>query len=141
PVLLDQSLRLKADARLRFAGQITGCEGYVESAAIGLLAGRFAAAERLGTPLALPPVTTAFGALLAHITGGHIVSDDEPGKRSFQPMNVNFGLFPPIEAPKVEGKRLRGKEKTNAKRRAMTARALADCRDWLGIAAAAQAAE
>ena len=141
PVLLDRTLQLKVRPGLRFAGQITGCEGYVESAAIGLLAGRFAAAERLGRPIAAPPVTTAFGALLAHITGGHIVSDDEPGKRSFQPMNVNFGLFPPIEAPKVEGKRLRGKEKTNARKRAMTARALADCRDWLGVAGAAQAAE
>ena len=134
PVLLDRTLQLKVRPGLRFAGQITGCEGYVESAAIGLLAGRFAAAERLGRPIAAPPATTAFGALLAHITGGHIVSDDEPGKRSFQPMNVNFGLFPPIEAPKVDGKRLRGKEKTNAKKRAMTARALADCRDWLGVA-------
>ena len=141
PVLLDRTLQLKVRPGLRFAGQITGCEGYVESAAIGLLAGRFAAAERLGRPVAAPPVTTAFGALLAHITGGHIVSDDEPGKRSFQPMNVNFGLFPPIEAPKVEGKRLRGKEKTNARKRALTARALADCRDWLGVAGAAQAAE
>ena len=141
PVLLDRTLQLKVRPGLRFAGQITGCEGYVESAAIGLLAGRFAAAERLGRPIAAPPVTTAFGALLAHITGGHIVSDDEPGKRSFQPMNVNFGLFPPIEAPKVEGKRLRGKEKTNARKRALTARALADCRDWLGVAGAAQAAE
>jgi methylenetetrahydrofolate--tRNA-(uracil-5-)-methyltransferase len=141
PVLLDPTLQLKLRPGLRFAGQITGCEGYVESAAIGLLAGRFAAAERMGTPLALPPVTTAFGALLAHITGGHLVSDDEPGKRSFQPMNVNFGLFPTIEAPKSEGKRLRGKEKSLARKRAMTARALADCRDWLGVARAAQAAE
>ncbi|TIQ14981.1 MAG: FADH(2)-oxidizing methylenetetrahydrofolate--tRNA-(uracil(54)-C(5))-methyltransferase TrmFO, partial [Mesorhizobium sp.] len=73
---------------------------------------RFAAAERLGHAPALPPLTTAFGALLNHITGGHIVSDDEPGKRSFQPMNINFGLFPPVEAPKAEGKRLRGKDKT-----------------------------
>ncbi|TIR69594.1 MAG: FADH(2)-oxidizing methylenetetrahydrofolate--tRNA-(uracil(54)-C(5))-methyltransferase TrmFO, partial [Mesorhizobium sp.] len=79
--------------------------------------------------------------LLNHITGGHIVSDDEPGKRSFQPMNVNFGLFPPIEAPKSEGKRLRGKDKTVAKRRAITARALADCRVWLGLPSQAQAAE
>ncbi|MDW6023951.1 methylenetetrahydrofolate--tRNA-(uracil(54)-C(5))-methyltransferase (FADH(2)-oxidizing) TrmFO [Mesorhizobium sp. BAC0120] len=141
PVLLDRSLQLKARPGLRFAGQITGCEGYVESAAIGLLAGRFAAAERLGRSVELPPATTAFGALLSHITGGHIVSDDEPGKRSFQPMNVNFGLFQPIEAPKTAGKRLRGKEKSLAKKRAMTARALADCRAWLGIAAAAQAAE
>ena len=141
PVLLDPSLQLKSRRGLRFAGQITGCEGYVESAAVGLLAGRFAAAERLGLTPSLPPATTAFGALLNHITGGHIVSDDEPGKRSFQPMNVNFGLFPPVEAPKIEGKRLRGKEKTVAKKKAVTARALADCRAWLGLAPAAQAAE
>ncbi|MBA8902410.1 methylenetetrahydrofolate--tRNA-(uracil(54)-C(5))-methyltransferase (FADH(2)-oxidizing) TrmFO [Phyllobacterium sp. P30BS-XVII] len=141
PILLDPTLQLKSRPGLRFAGQITGCEGYVESAAIGLLAGRFAAAEWLGQSLTPPPVTTAFGALLSHITGGHIVSDEEPGKRSFQPMNVNFGLFPPIEAPKSEGKRLRGKEKTNAKKRAMSARALADCRTWLGLPAIAEAAE
>lgn len=139
PILLDPTLQLKSRPGLRFAGQITGCEGYVESAAIGLLAGRFAAAERLGHALTPPPLTTAFGALLGHITGGHIVSDEEPGKRSFQPMNVNFGLFPPIEAPKSEGKRLRGKEKTNAKKRAMSARALADCRAWLGLPAVAEA--
>ncbi|MBX3567261.1 MAG: methylenetetrahydrofolate--tRNA-(uracil(54)-C(5))-methyltransferase (FADH(2)-oxidizing) TrmFO [Rhizobiaceae bacterium] len=131
PTLLDATLRLRDRPGLRFAGQITGCEGYVESAAIGLLAGRFAAAELLGRPIAPPPPTTAFGALLGHITGGHIVSDDEPGKRSFQPMNVNFGLFPPIETPKPEGKRLRGKEKTVAKKRAVAARALQDCRRWL----------
>ncbi|TIQ25308.1 MAG: methylenetetrahydrofolate--tRNA-(uracil(54)-C(5))-methyltransferase (FADH(2)-oxidizing) TrmFO, partial [Mesorhizobium sp.] len=142
PTLLDHSLQLKSRPGLRFAGQITGCEGYVESAAIGLLAGRFAAAERLGHAPALPPLTTAFGALLNHITGGHIVSDDEPGKRSFQPMNVNFGLFPPVEAPKAEGKRLRGKDKTVAKRLAVTSRALADCREWLGFASpATEAAE
>ncbi len=141
PVLLDPTLQLKSRPGLRFAGQITGCEGYVESAAIGLLAGRFAAAERLGRPVEAPPATTAFGALLGHITGGHIVSDDEPGKRSFQPMNVNFGLFPPIEPPKAEGKRLRGKDKTIAKRKATTARALDDCRRWLGLAPQAQAAE
>jgi methylenetetrahydrofolate--tRNA-(uracil-5-)-methyltransferase len=141
PALLDASLQLRSRPGLRFAGQITGCEGYVESAAIGLLAGRFAAAERLGTSPVLPLVTTAFGALLNHITGGHIVSDDEPGKRSFQPMNVNFGLFPPIEAPKADGKRLRGKDKTHAKRRAITARALADCRAWLGHNAVTAAAE
>ncbi|RWC94152.1 MAG: FADH(2)-oxidizing methylenetetrahydrofolate--tRNA-(uracil(54)-C(5))-methyltransferase TrmFO, partial [Mesorhizobium sp.] len=90
---------------------------------------------------ALPPMTTAFGALLNHITGGHIVSDDEPGKRSFQPMNINFGLFPPVEAPKAEGKRLRGKDKTVVKRRAVTSRALADCRQWLGLPSRAEAAE
>ncbi|TIM14905.1 MAG: methylenetetrahydrofolate--tRNA-(uracil(54)-C(5))-methyltransferase (FADH(2)-oxidizing) TrmFO, partial [Mesorhizobium sp.] len=141
PTLLDQSLQLKSRPGLRFAGQITGCEGYVESAAIGLLAGRFAAAERLGHASALPPMITAFGALLNHITGGHIVSDDEPGKRSFQPMNINFGLFPPVEAPKAEGKRLRGKDKTVAKRRAVTSRALAACREWLGLPSQAEAAE
>jgi methylenetetrahydrofolate--tRNA-(uracil-5-)-methyltransferase len=142
PTLLDTTLQLKSRPGLRFAGQITGCEGYVESASMGLLAGRFAAAERLGTPLEAPPATTAFGALLGHITGGHIVSADEPGKRSFQPMNVNFGLFPPIEAPKANGKRLRGKEKAIARKKAMAGRALADCRDWLGMPqAGSQAAE
>ncbi|MBP0439821.1 methylenetetrahydrofolate--tRNA-(uracil(54)-C(5))-methyltransferase (FADH(2)-oxidizing) TrmFO [Tianweitania sediminis] len=133
PTLLDGSLQLKSRLGLRFAGQITGCEGYVESAAIGLLAGRFAAADRQNETPAVPPITTAFGALLNHITGGHIVSEDEPGKRSFQPMNVNFGLFPPVEAPKAVGKRLRGKDKIVAKRHAITSRALADCRTWLGL--------
>ena len=89
PKLLDATLRLKAAPRLRFAGQITGCEGYVESAAIGLMAGRFAAAERLGEPVSLPPPTTAHGALLGHITGGHIETIDA-GPRSFQPMNVEL---------------------------------------------------
>jgi len=140
PTLLDSTLQLKGRAGLRFAGQITGCEGYVESAAVGLLTGRFAAAELQGQMVSTPPVTTAFGALLNHITGGHIVSDDEPGKRSFQPMNINFGLFPPVEAPKIEGKRLRGKDKTVAKRHAITARALADCRTWLGLSEQAEAA-
>jgi methylenetetrahydrofolate--tRNA-(uracil-5-)-methyltransferase len=133
PKLLDETLRLHAMPRLRFAGQITGCEGYVESAAIGLLTGRFAAAERLGEPVSLPPATTAHGALLNHITGGHVPSIDQ-GPSSFQPMNVNFGLFPPLtktpsKAP--DGKRLRGTEKTVAKRRAITARALADLTQWL----------
>ncbi|WP_157019174.1 methylenetetrahydrofolate--tRNA-(uracil(54)-C(5))-methyltransferase (FADH(2)-oxidizing) TrmFO [Mesorhizobium xinjiangense] len=141
PVLLDNSLQLKTRPGLRFAGQITGCEGYVESAAIGLIAGRFAVADRLGRAPDLPPETTAFGALLGHITGGHIVSEDEPGKRSFQPMNVNFGLFPPVEVPKPEGKRLRGKEKAIAKKKAISARALADCRAWLGMPPQAEAAE
>ncbi|WP_054311566.1 methylenetetrahydrofolate--tRNA-(uracil(54)-C(5))-methyltransferase (FADH(2)-oxidizing) TrmFO [Mesorhizobium sp. 1M-11] len=146
PTLLDDSLQLKSRPGLRFAGQITGCEGYVESAAIGLLAGRFAAAEWLGLPISLPPATTAFGALLNHITGGHITSDDEPGKRSFQPMNVNFGLFPALEAgtklrPDGFEGRFRGKDKSIAKKKATTARALADCRAWLGLPAQAQAAE
>src|SRR5215216_5766340 len=102
PKLLDATLRLKAMPRLRFAGQITGCEGYVESAAVGLLAGRFAAAERLGRPLDAPPPTTALGALVGHITGGHL----DTGKGSFQPMNINYGLLPPIEPPRhdAEGK-------------------------------------
>ncbi len=100
--------------RLRFAGQITGCEGYVESAAVGLIAGRFAAAERLGAQPDVPPATTAIGALLNHITGGHIETIDA-GPPSFQPMNVNFGLFPPLEAaPRGEdGKRLRGPAKAH----------------------------
>ncbi len=130
PKLLDATLRLKAMPRLRFAGQITGCEGYVESAAIGALAGQFAAAERLGEEIVPPPPTTAFGALLGHITGGH-VSADEPGRRSFQPMNINFGLFPPVERSRLPGQKLRGKEKAVAKKQAITARALADLDNWL----------
>jgi methylenetetrahydrofolate--tRNA-(uracil-5-)-methyltransferase len=137
PKLLDRALRLKAMPRLRFAGQITGCEGYVESAAIGLLAGRFAAAEALGDTPDLPPATTAFGALLNHITGGHI-SLDEPGRPSFQPMNVNFGLFPPIEATPPSGKRMNTAEKGLARKRAITTRALADLDAWLGGMAEAE---
>ena len=98
PKLLDGQMRLKSAPRLRFAGQVTGVEGYVESAAIGLVTGRLAAAERLGEALAPPPPTTALGALVAHITGGHLAGE-EGGSRSFQPMNVNYGLFPPIDAP------------------------------------------
>jgi methylenetetrahydrofolate--tRNA-(uracil-5-)-methyltransferase len=132
PRLLDASLRLKAAPRLRFAGQITGCEGYVESAAIGLIAGRLAAAERLGRALAPPPPTTAIGALLNHITGGHIEAIDV-GPRSFQPMNVNFGLFPPIDETRVDesGKRLRGPERGLARKRALSARAATDLAAWL----------
>jgi len=89
PELLDPTLRLKARPNIRFAGQITGCEGYVESAAIGLLAGRFAAAELSGNAVAPPPIETALGALLNHITGA-------AEAETYQPMNVNFGLFPPI---------------------------------------------
>ncbi len=141
PRLLDASLRLKAAPHLRFAGQITGCEGYVESAAIGLLAGRFAAAERRGEALAVPPPTTAHGALLAHITGGHIETIDA-GPRSFQPMNVNFGLFPPLaRAPTrgADGTRLRGPARTIAKKKALTARALDDLARWIGGAQVAAA--
>jgi methylenetetrahydrofolate--tRNA-(uracil-5-)-methyltransferase len=133
PKLLDERLRLTAMSRLRFAGQITGCEGYVESAAIGLLAGRFAAAERLRQVLLPPPATTAHGALLGHITGGHVETIDA-GPRSYQPMNVNFGLFPPLAQSlgrREDGKRFRGTEKTLAKKRALTRRALADLGHWL----------
>src|SRR5438105_3087628 len=127
PKLLDGQLRLRTEPRLRFAGQITGCEGYVESAAIGLLAGRAAAAERTGERWVAPPPTTAFGALLGHITGGHLSADAEAA-RSFQPMNVNFGLFPPLEAPSHDagGKPIKGKERGAARKRALSARALAD---------------
>jgi methylenetetrahydrofolate--tRNA-(uracil-5-)-methyltransferase len=133
PKVLDRALRLKADPRLRFAGQITGCEGYVESAAIGLLAGRLAAAEYKGEGFAPPPATTALGALVNHITAGHIEVIDA-GPPSFQPMNVNFGLFPPLEGAikSPEGKRLRGGEKAAAKKAAFGARAAEDLEIWLG---------
>ena len=132
PALLDRALRLKADPRLRFAGQITGCEGYVESAAVGLIAGRMAAAERLGRAVQPPPPTTAIGALLNHITGGHLETIDA-GPRSFQPMNVNFGLFPPLSEPvKAEdGRRLRGPDKARARKMALSARAERDLEAWL----------
>ena len=146
PKLLDGALRLNAEPRLRFAGQITGCEGYVESAAIGLLAGRFAVAERLGHYLTPPPPTTAHGALLAHITGGHVEVASGAGAaspRSYQPMNVNFGLFPPLtQAVKSEsGERLRGTYKALAKKRALTRRALVDLERWITGADRAAAAE
>jgi methylenetetrahydrofolate--tRNA-(uracil-5-)-methyltransferase len=129
PKLLDATLRLRAEPRVRFAGQVTGVEGYVESAAMGMLAGHFAAAERLGRPLEPPPPTTALGALLAHVTAGHLCD----AKGSFQPMNVNFGLFPPIEAPThgPDGKRLKGEERGRAKKLALAERALGDLAGWL----------
>jgi methylenetetrahydrofolate--tRNA-(uracil-5-)-methyltransferase len=132
PKLLDPTLRLHADPRLRFAGQITGCEGYVESAAIGLLAGRFAAAERLGRSPSLPPPTSAHGALLGHITGGHVETIDA-GPRSYQPMNVNFGLFPPLPREPIkgaDGKTLRGPAKAGARKQALCARAMRDLQAW-----------
>jgi methylenetetrahydrofolate--tRNA-(uracil-5-)-methyltransferase len=116
PKLLDATLKLKAAPRLRFAGQITGCEGYVESAAVGLMAGRFAAAERSGQKLSTPPLTTAMGALLHHITTG---ADAE----TFQPMNINFGLFPPVDAPP----RIGGRER----KKLYTRRALVDFDLWI----------
>jgi methylenetetrahydrofolate--tRNA-(uracil-5-)-methyltransferase len=114
PELLDQTLRLKKAPHIRFAGQITGCEGYVESAAIGLLAGRFAAAELIGDQLSPPPPTTALGALLGHITGGAEAD-------SYQPMNVNFGLFPPLDE----------KAKKAERKLALTSRAKRDLSEWL----------
>jgi methylenetetrahydrofolate--tRNA-(uracil-5-)-methyltransferase len=139
PRLLDATLRLKADPRLRFAGQVTGVEGYVESAAVGLLAGRFAAAERLGRPAAAPPATTALGALIGHITGGHL----DAGAGSFQPMNINYGLLPPLEPPKhgPDGKRLPHKERGRAKKRLVGERALAELDAWISAAASREAAE
>jgi methylenetetrahydrofolate--tRNA-(uracil-5-)-methyltransferase len=133
PKLLDSQLRLRAAPRLRFAGQMTGCEGYVESASIGLIAGLYAAADACGRALLPPPPTSALGALLGHITGGHLETIDN-GPRSFQPMNVNFGLFPPLANPptrKLDGTRLRGNEKAIAKRQALSARALADIDSWI----------
>ncbi|MET0374624.1 MAG: methylenetetrahydrofolate--tRNA-(uracil(54)-C(5))-methyltransferase (FADH(2)-oxidizing) TrmFO, partial [Rhizorhabdus sp.] len=114
PELLDPTLRLKTRPNLRFAGQITGCEGYIESAAIGLLAGRFAAAELAGETLAPPPVETALGALLGHITGG-------AEAETYQPMNVNFGLMPPIP----------GRTKKADRKRMYTDRARAAFAGWL----------
>ncbi len=115
PKLLDASLRLRSKPNIRFAGQITGCEGYIESAAIGMLAGRFWAAELAGTHCPLPPPTTALGALLGHITGG---ADAE----TYQPMNVNFGLFPPLTEKVKKADRKRG----------YTDRARADLATWRG---------
>ena len=143
PALLDQRLRLKANIRWRFAGQITGCEGYVESAAVGLLAGRFAAAERRDEPVSLPPPTTAHGALLTHITGGHIETIDA-GPPSFQPMNVNFGLFPPLkEQPAFDrhSKLGRSAAKAFARKSALSRRALADLGQWIAGNLPAAAAE
>ncbi len=130
PRLLDARLRLKARPALRFAGQITGVEGYVESAAIGLLAGRFAAAERLGQAAEAPPPTTALGALLGHITGGADAA-------SFQPMNVNFGLFPPLPLEARLQPNARRPLKGKQLKPLYAARARADLTAWLGGRAAA----
>ena len=137
PRLLDRSLRMKVAPRLRFAGQMTGVEGYVESAATGLLAGRFAAAERLGRTLTAPPATTALGALVDHVTGGHIAAE-AGGKSSFQPMNINYGLLPPMETPKIgeDGVKIPLKERGRAKKHLMSLRALADLDLWLAAAQA-----
>ena len=130
PKILDRQLRLKAFPAARFAGQITGVEGYVESAAIGMLAGRFAAAQAQGRELEAPPATTALGALIDHITIGHL----EGG--AFQPMNINYGLLPPMEAPKADenGQKIPLKERGRAKKRLMSIRALHDLEAWLNKA-------
>ncbi len=125
PKLLDAALRLKTHPHIRFAGQVTGVEGYVESAAMGLLAGRFAAAELAGETMLPPPPTTAMGSLLNHITGGHV--SDEQDASSFQPMNVNFGLFAPL------GMRV----KKAQRKEAYCARALEEINSWLGLKKAA----
>jgi methylenetetrahydrofolate--tRNA-(uracil-5-)-methyltransferase len=114
PRLLDSELRLESRPNIRFAGQITGCEGYVESAAVGLIAARFAAAELRGETLPAPPPETALGAILAHITGG---ADAE----TFQPMNVNFGLMPPLP----------GRSRKADRKKAYTDRARAAFAEWL----------
>lgn len=128
PKLLDETLAFKPRPNLRFAGQITGCEGYVESAAIGLLAGRFAVAEALGKVMTSPPLTTSLGAILHHVTQGHVSGK----KGSFQPMNVNFGLFPELdEEAQAEVKKAKGKLKDKAKKLELTKRAKADLQNWL----------
>jgi methylenetetrahydrofolate--tRNA-(uracil-5-)-methyltransferase len=127
PKLLDNALRLKADPRIRFAGQITGCEGYVESASIGLMAGRLAAAEILNIEPHMPPETTALGSILNHVTGG-------ANADTFQPMNINFGLFPPPSddmlrpvQPNGKRKKLKGKDR----KKVYSVRALHDLEQWL----------
>lgn len=121
PKLLDRQFRLKSQPRLRFAGQITGCEGYVESAAIGLMVGRMAAEQyHEGDAWQTPPSTTALGALCAHITG-------DANAETYQPMNINFGLFPPMDVRNERGKRVKGIER----KKAMAVRALTDLDNWL----------
>ena len=128
PELLDRALRLKSKPSIRFAGQITGCEGYVESTAIGLLAGRFASRERLDQDTTPPPNTTALGALLGHVTG-------DAQAETYQPMNINFGLFPPADIddrpPELRGKRLKRGDRKKARKAAVCARALAALKVWM----------
>ena len=112
-MVLDRELRLKHAPHIRFAGQITGCEGYVESAAVGLMTGLMAAAEISGRPWHAPPRTTAMGALLAHITG-------DAEAETYQPMNINFGLFPPLHDVNKK-----------SRKEAYTIRGKADFGEWL----------
>jgi methylenetetrahydrofolate--tRNA-(uracil-5-)-methyltransferase len=130
PKVLDGALRLKVDPRLRFAGQVTGVEGYVESGAIGLLAGRMAAAQAFGAAFAPPPFTTALGALLNHVTGGGLAGVGQ----SFQPMNINYGLLPPLEeAPSIGGEKRGGRgERGRMRKYALSLRALRDIDAWRG---------
>ena len=123
PKLLDGTLQMKVQPRLRFAGQITGCEGYVESASVGLMTGRFAAAERLRLDISIPESTTAMGSLLHHITGGG-------NAETFQPMNINFGLFPPLDNEKEDLKSVKGKERGRARKKLLAQRALKDIQLW-----------
>ena len=131
PKLLNNRLQLKSRPDIRFAGQIMGVEGYVESAALGLITGRMAAAQAMGKLYPVPPLTTAMGSLVEHVTGGYMTGP----KAKFQPMNVNFGLFPPMEEeiiyPKVNGKRLRGKDKTRYRKSLLARRALHDIENWV----------
>jgi methylenetetrahydrofolate--tRNA-(uracil-5-)-methyltransferase len=130
PRLLDGTLRLKSKPHVRFAGQITGCEGYVESAAIGRLAALFALGDMRNLEVPPPPATTALGALLAHVTGGHL--GGSPG--SFQPMNINFGLFPPLDEAPVRddaGRRLKGPERGRQRKRGLSHRAVEDLKVWV----------
>ena len=137
PKLLNETLQLKTEPRIRFAGQITGCEGYVESAAIGMLAGRFAAAQIFGQSAQIPPTETALGALLGHITGGADAS-------TYQPMNINFGLFPPlsrkeatVEYTNKKGKIKRAKRRGQDRKRAYTDRAKTAFEGWIDTSAKA----
>jgi len=130
PKLLNKQLQLNVRPDLRFAGQIMGVEGYVESAALGLITGRRAAAQAKGEAYSAPPITTALGSLVEHVTGGFMNGP----KAKFQPMNVNFGLFPPIEGLVYKGpngERIRGKDKTRFRKRHLSARALEDIQGWI----------
>ncbi|MCK4939036.1 MAG: methylenetetrahydrofolate--tRNA-(uracil(54)-C(5))-methyltransferase (FADH(2)-oxidizing) TrmFO, partial [Rhodospirillaceae bacterium] len=120
PELLDGALRLKSNPKIRFAGQITGCEGYVESSAMGIMAGRFTGREMLGLDITPPPITTAMGALLAHVTVGAEAD-------TFQPMNINFGLFPLPDETRPNGRPLKGRER----KASMAKRALKDFDAWI----------